>query len=172
MKIIIQISSNIFDDLRKHLLAPKRVVEEAAFVFARVKRSGEHVMFDYLEHIKANQDDFKIQTGYHIELTDEFQGRVIKHAHDLKASLIEFHSHLGQEKARFSGSDWSGFSQFVPHVFWRLAKRPYAAVVVANSSTDALAWIDDPTKPCKVDSLEVGTKKMKPTSLSFQKYVE
>jgi len=83
-----------------------------------------------------------IQTSYHIELADVVRARVIKRAHDLGATLIEMHSHLGKWPAQFSPSDIAGFHEWVPHVRWRLKGKPYAALVVTRRGFDGLAWIE------------------------------
>jgi hypothetical protein len=40
-------------------------------------------------------------------------------------------------------------------VRWRLRGRPYAAIVTAGESFDALAWLDDDKGPIQVGALEV-----------------
>lgn len=171
MSIIIEIPTIVYDDLAQHLLPRKMHEEEAAFVFASVTRKGNDVVFEYKDYLKAVDSDYDLKSAFHIELTDDLRSRLLKKAHDLKASIIEFHSHVDQKLATFSFSDWDGFSEFVPHVFWRLERRPYAAVVFTKGSFDALAWVDDPKKPKKVDHLQVGSKLLKPTGLSYKKWI-
>lgn len=110
--------------------------------------------------------DFAFRSGYHIELADEVRAKVIKHAHDLKASLVEMHSHTGTRPAAFSPSDMTGFAEFVPHVMWRLQGRPYFAIVVARGSFDGLAWIDDANTPHRLASIVVGNSVFTPTKIS------
>ena len=80
----------------------------------------------------------------YFELTDEARIGLIKRAHVLQASLAEFHSHLSPWPAAFSLSDRMGLKETVPHMRWRLKRRPYLAVVVAPSGFDALVWSRDP----------------------------
>lgn len=69
-----------------------------------------------------------------------------------RATLVEAHSHGPRGVPTFSGSDWTGFSEWVPHVRWRLRGAPYAAIVVAAAGTlDAIAWIDD--EPEQVETI-------------------
>ena len=53
------------------------------------------------------------------------------------ASLVEMHSHIGPWPAGFSYADRLGLQETVPHMWWRLKKRPYLALVVTNCSFDA-----------------------------------
>jgi len=87
-------------------------------------------------------------------------------AHQLGCCLIEWHSHCGSWPAEFSLSDRMGLKEFVPHVRWRLDSRPYAAIVVANGSFDALAWTDDgPPQRLSIMITDRG-ERLDPTCLS------
>ena len=97
---------------------------------------------------------FAFQSDYHVELDGETQARIIKMAFDRQASLVEFHSHRSRRPAQFSGSDFSGFAEFVPHVRWRLGARPYAAAVFHETSFDGLSWQGE--TPVQLDSIRVG----------------
>ena len=57
-------------------------------------------------------DKFENRSSFHFELSDEIRAKIIKKAHDLDCSIIEFHSHLGYYPACFSSSDWCGFEEF------------------------------------------------------------
>jgi hypothetical protein len=85
----------------------------------------------------------------------------------MRCSLIEFHSHPAPWPAQFSGSDFHGFDEFVPHVLWRLKGRPYAAVVVAPRGFDALAWVTSPRQLLGVNAVVLGNEKIFPTGLSL-----
>ncbi len=170
MKAVLIIPDEQFDDLIEHLLPRPHEVEQAAFVFAEVKFGKDEVILEYRYCLQATAEDFVIQSEYHIELSEGFISKVIKRAHDLKCCLVEFHSHVNQKSARFSSTDWSGFSEFVPYVMWRLKDRPYVSVVTStNRSIDALAWIDDPKKPQVLSMINTGRKKVMPTNNSLKK---
>lgn len=126
-------------ELRKYLFPEESEVEHAVFLFAETS-SSDFVVKDYRI---LGRNDFDIQSSYHIQIRSETIGELIKKAHDLKLSLIEIHSHVEQDKAKFSWSDWKGFEDFVPHIFWRLPGRPYGALVFGNKSIDGLYWDDD-----------------------------
>lgn len=80
---------------------------------------------------------------------------VIKWAWNAGASLVEAHSHSDLGRAKFSSSDLWGFREWVPHLFWRLRARPYAALVTAGDTFDALAWIEAADNPEQVERIEV-----------------
>jgi hypothetical protein len=69
--------------------------------------------------------------------------------------------------------DFEGFTEFVPHVRWRLRGRPYAAIVVADTTFDALAWIEpeDP-KPVAVDAVTAESEILYPTRKSVTRWQE
>ena len=153
--------------IRRHLFTDHEV-ERAIFLFARNRIVGDDLILEVIDSIFLDRQDFQIQSAYHIELKDQLRSRVIKKAHDLDASLIEIHSHIDQESARFSPTDWLGFKEFVPHVLWRLKNKPYCAVVFTQSSVDAVIWGDDFQNPCKLDKLVGGTEQLLPTNNSLE----
>jgi hypothetical protein len=157
----LSIPTSIKADIWSHLLRQTDEAdcpEEAAFGFAKTTRNGENTIFELVEWTPVDVTGFDEQSAFYIELSDEMRAHSIKMAHDLGASLIEFHSHPFQGIAEFSPSDLSGLREFVPHVYWRLKNRPYLAVVVAPSSFDAIAWVDDPHSPIRVLQIIEGEK--------------
>lgn len=169
MIVTFEIPKPTFDQMRRHLLPRRTRSEQAGFIFAHTRFvPGASLIFNFSEWLPLTARDFTHQSPYHLELADETRAQVIKHAHDLQCSLIEFHSHPGPWPAQFSGSDFRGFDEFVPHVLWRLKGRPYAAAVVAPSGLDALAWVSSPREFLAVDAVTLGTKQLKPTGLSIK----
>lgn len=156
-----------YDSLMAHLLPPNSGREQAAFLFAISVRGHFETRFRVIETRNLSHDDFAVQQGYYIELEDDVRAGLIKRAHDLGATLIEAHSHLGPYPAKFSVSDRQGLSETVPHMFWRLSKRPYLALVVTERDFDALVWIDDPAIPRRLDALMTGNRSLSPTNLSL-----
>jgi hypothetical protein len=165
--VTIQIPHSVYDDMRQHLLPRRSRDEQAAFLYARSNLTpGTSLNFEYVRWEALRRGDFDHQSALHLELRDETKARVIKTAHDLQCSLIEFHSHRGTWPAQFSGSDFSGFEEFVPHVLWRLKGKPYAAVVVTASGIDGLAWTPGSALP--VSGLNLGDAQVRSTGLSFK----
>jgi hypothetical protein len=126
-----------------HVLPRRHRVEEAAFLFAKETANGDRLQLRCVDFWLLQPDDFSYQSDCHIELADATRGKVIKRAHDLGAVVVEIHSHLGPQPAQFSGSDLSGFEEWVPHVRWRLKGRPYAALVVTRRDFDGFVWRGD-----------------------------
>ena len=135
------------NDLQKqlwsHLLPDNISHEQAAFLFCRAGQDGNGVVFEVLDAAYLEPRDFAAQHSDYIELTDEARIGLIKRAHQMEAALAEFHSHPGPWPAAFSPSDRMGLKATVPHMRWRLKRRPYLAVVVAPSGFDALVWTAD-----------------------------
>ena len=165
-RITLSIPQLHYDQLLRHLLR-EGACEEAAFVFCNCSQDDGSTQFQFIEWLPVSPDGFVARSPYYLELTDETRARVIKRAHDLGASLIEFHSHRSIYPAAFSPSDFSGFEEFVPHVWWRLQERPYAAVMVAETSFDAIAWMADPRQPETLAAIAAGSQVLIPTGRSL-----
>lgn len=140
--------------------------EEAAFSYMREDSLKEADAYQYIEWYPVPPSGFTSRSGFHLELTDDTRALVIKRAHDLGASLVEFHSHTGHWPPAFSPSDLAGFREFVPHVWWRLKRRPYLAVVVGHSGFDGLAWVTDAHRPARLGGIRVNGELLMPTGLS------
>ena len=163
---VLHLPREVHEALLAHLLPPHRGPEEAAFVFARVVEAARSCTFEYVEWFAVPADGFMSRSRFHFELSDATRATLIKRAHDLDVSLIEFHSHHGPWPAGFSGTDWAGFEEFVPHVRWRLRGRPYAAVVVTLTGFDALVWHGATDEPRPLDAIVVDGQRQEPTRRS------
>ena len=159
------IGEALYRSLRQHLLPRSGDTEQAAFLLCSYAPAEEAFKCQDLILIRPGQ--FAIHSAYHLELDDATRGQVIKSAHDRQCSLIEAHSHPFSSVARFSGSDFDGLAEFVPHVWWRLGRRPYGALVFTPKSIDGLAWIEGPEEPDKLAAVEVGERTIRTTGLSF-----
>jgi proteasome lid subunit RPN8/RPN11 len=146
----VSMSTEDHSAMMRHLSRPH--VEHVAFLFTAPAQSSKTLRV--CEIYPVPNDGFDFQSHMHVELTDEVRARVIKRAHDIGGSLVEVHSHLGGP-ARFSASDLAGFEDWVPHVRWRLADRPYVAIVFSGEAFDALVWEGDARNPAPLDRLEV-----------------
>lgn len=163
MSAVLTLPERTHRKLRRHLLPWWHRVEEAAFLYVLPGPDGT---FECAEWFAVPASGFASRSQYHLELTDETRGKVIKRAHDLGASLVEVHSHVGGAPARFSGSDLAGFLDFVPHAFWRLKNRPYLAVVMTRTGFDSFAWMRDPRSPERLRGIQAGYRLITPTGLS------
>lgn len=154
----------IYEALRLHLAAVD--VEHVAFLFTEPANAGSELRVTELYRVPP--EGFAFQSGYHIELSDEVRGHVIKRAWDLGGSLIEAHNHLSGPAA-FSKSDLYGFGEWVPHVRWRLANRPYIALVFVGETFDALVW-QAANGPAPLECLNVdGRGSQVPTSITHRR---
>lgn len=161
---ILDIDRRTYSEIIRYVLPTNSRNEEAVFVFANADDKG---VFTPLETYYVPPDGFAHRSPFFLELADETRAAVIKRAHDLSASVIEIHSHPSQFKAAFSESDIRGFREFVPHMLWRLKKRPYAAIVVARDSIDSLTWFGSVEVPVSmVIRLDDGTIH-KPTGTTY-----
>jgi hypothetical protein len=146
-QVFLNLPADVHQEVWKHLVPGRRDPEAACFMFVRHVTQDDAQVFEHVEWYPIHPDGFLVRTGYHFELTDETRAKVIKRAHDLGASLVEFHSHTGPWPAAFSPSDQLGFQEFVPHVWWRLKGKPYLAIVVTQGDFDGLVWMVDPKTP-------------------------
>ena len=170
MKIFLRLQSGLFEDLTAHLLPIGGLHEQAAFLFVSKSESVDQINFDVLDTVKLVSDDFESQYSDYLELADNTWSKLIKHAHNLNASLVEIHSHLTPNSAEFSYADYKGLKETVPYIWWRLANRPYLAIVITNNGFDALVWLDDPNTPKNLDGLLVGDHQLCPTNYSIGRW--
>lgn len=162
----IHVPESVVRDVRRHLLKSDWGTEEAAFLFVHPSDDGAH-RYELKEWYPVPDDGFAFKSAYHFELTDQARGWVIKRAHDLDASLVEVHSHVEDYAPAFSASDLHGFSEFVPHVWWRLNGKPYFALVISPRGLDGIAWIDGPKSPERIASVHVGERSIAPSARSY-----
>ena len=166
VQLTLRMSNAVYTQALNHLLPGHSRIEQGGFVFAEYdEASAGGAMLTCFEWLPLGVADYVEQHCDYLELTDRARGRVIKHAHDLGACLVEFHSHPGPYPAAFSASDLRGLNDFVPHVRWRLQSRPYAAVVVAPTGFDALAWVG--SSAVQLGAIDTGAKVFKATALTL-----
>lgn len=60
----------------------------------------------------------------------------------------------------------------MPHVRWRLHGRPYASIVTAGDTFDALAWVEDAARPEQVERLEVDGEVHLATALTLPRLTD
>ena len=149
MSILVRIPVEQFEPLRDALLLPEQVV------FAYATHADGQLEVDAVEEMTGS--DIASQSARHVVLADDVRPRVIKTAWDRNQCLIEAHSHGPGGQAEFSPSDMLGFEEWVPHVRWRLGGRPYAALVLAGDTWDALVWTDRvPVAPVAIEITDGG----------------
>ncbi len=142
-------ADGVHDGVEEHLVKP----EQVGFFLADYDATSR--TFHLKEWRPVLADGYEVQTEVHVALTDETRVEMIQWAWRHGLSLVEVHSHADWGAAEFSGSDRCGFEEWVPHLWWRLAGRPYAALVTSGGTFDGWAWIDDPKQPEQIDELEV-----------------
>jgi hypothetical protein len=145
IKIVIE--DVAFSSMRRHLGNPEQVV------FAYAAYADDVFTVLDIDPIHAREVDS--QSRVHVALIDEIRPRLIREALRRDLCLVEAHSHGPDGFAQFSGSDLRGFAEWVPHVRWRLGNRPYAALVCAGETWDALAWRQSATTADPVAAIQV-----------------
>lgn len=140
--IDVRMNAQLFSRLRSHLLPERAKAEEAAFLYTREVGGGGRAVIEVFEIEPIPPSSFAGRGYAHLDLADGVLDAAVKRAHDLRAGLGEVHSHPfpGTASACFSPTDFAGLADVVPHVLWRLAGRPYLALVVAPEGIDGLAW--------------------------------
>jgi hypothetical protein len=166
MRNVIEISCEMYDRLHAHLLQTED--EHVAFLYARVDMDGADLRLDCVDLHLVPPEGFTYQSGYHVSLADDQLATVIKEAWTRGLAVIEAHSHPdARYPAAFSGSDLRGFSEVVPHMFWRLRAAPYVALVMAPTGFDALVWRTGPRVPEPLDAVLVEGRLMRPTGITI-----
>lgn len=166
--MILSSSSELATRLQACLLGPEGGY--LAFMLADV-RPGDTRELRFVDVYAVPAEELDLATGLHVALKDEARAKVIKWAWDRDLALLEAHVHLGARPPMFSPTDLDGLAEFVPHVWWRLRGRPYAAMVWSRGGFDALAWIHDPTVADPVISFAVDDQEpASPSGLSLASF--
>ena len=100
-------------------------------------------------------EDFDRRSGVHVSLAEHVRPQLIGWAWEKGLSLVEAHTHIEGDPACLSPTDISGLAEWVPHVRWRLRAAPYAALVIAATTVDGLAWTGPSNTPQAVAALAV-----------------
>jgi len=171
VKTSLHLPAGTYSALMAHLLPVGGRYEEAAFLFASTHRAANgDTEFRFIECVMLKPDDFAARYSDYLELKDSVRAGLIKRAHDLTASLVEMHSHVGPYRAAFSYSDVHGLKDNVPHIWWSLKGRPYASIVVARDGIDALAWVENPDTPIGLDEIHDGGKVVRPQGTTWREW--
>ena len=167
-EFVIRMRPDVKASLWNHLLPRTSQAEQAAFLFVTASNRLNKVCFDVVEASFLCPADYSVRGRDYIELSGSAIARTIQRAHRLGACLAEFHSHRLPFPAAFSPSDRWGLHDTVPHMRWRLNRRPYIAAVVAPDSFDALIWTHKRGMvPEPIAAIQVGTELLIPTHLSL-----
>lgn len=169
MQFFIDLSPRPYTEIWEHLLPEGASCESAAFLFVETRQSKNEIALIAQDFILVGSEGFKAQFDDFIELSDEARVSIIKQAHRTNTALVELHSHPfnGRYAAAFSVADLTGFEETVPHMWWRLPNRPYAAIVVAPCGFDSLVWVKSPHAPEPLTALRVGDSLLKPTHMTL-----
>ncbi len=156
------IEGALYGELLAHLAASED--EQVAFLFTLPPREREPLRA--VEMYAVTAGEFADQSPYYLALSDDVRARVIGRASRRGGCLVEVHSHM-LGPAEFSPTDLLGFEEWVPHVRWRLAGRPYVALVFCGESFDALVWAGDGDRPGPLSELLVeGRGRLRPTGIT------
>ena len=162
----LEIPKTDFTKLQKHFA---KKTEQVAFLFC--VPDGQDT-FITTELYLVPPEGLVHESAYHSEVTDEELSKVLKYAFQHDYILCETHSHpFSKADTAFSPSDKYGFTEFVPHVWWRLKGKPYFAVVFGQNDLDALAWLKDPRRPEALDIIKAGDTELRPTGITFRDFL-
>jgi hypothetical protein len=164
----LQFETGDYMALRAHLLAsaPR---EQAAFVYFVSEGAPRETTLSARQVELLTERDFIIREEDYIEVTDEARQRMIRTAHGSQLGVVEFHSHPFDLPAEFSHADYAGLRDTVPHMLWRLKRRPYGAVVVGPSDFDGLVWQSDQSVN-QLDAIIDGSSELSPTRRSIRRW--
>jgi hypothetical protein len=153
MAVTISMPDDLHGRIRDHLT---HTAEQVAFFLAQRPPDGTASHLRLVDAYLVPADDLESNGPVHVHLADQVQGHVIRWAWNAGACLVEAHSHAPWgDPAAFSRTDLDGLAEWVPHVWWRLGGRPYAALVFGARTFDGLAWTRSPSIAEPVDLLRI-----------------
>jgi len=170
MPVVIRIDDLMYSGIRAHLL--QNELEHVCFLYYSTHFNKGTYFMDVQDLYIVPADEYDYQHELHVSLKEECQSKVIKKAWDKNLSLGEIHSHPASRSAVFSEFDISGFKEFVPHIWWRLKKGPYFALVISQLQIDALAWIKGPESHEAIKRIEVGNSPVYPSNYTLEQMEE
>lgn len=161
-KVYIKLDKSSYQNIRNFLFQDQS--EHVVFLLAKVFKEPTKIIFE-ISNYNLIPNEETDNSAYDLRLKEEAQAKIIKWAWDNQASLIEIHSHpFFKIATAFSSYDLEGFEEFVPHVWWRLKRKPYIALVFGQTDYDALAWIDNPNDSFEIEGILVNGNLLKPTN--------
>jgi hypothetical protein len=123
-----------------------------------VAHTGRVWLLDPGEYLHRGRDG--------VELAEHVRPALIQTAHQHGYAVVEAHAHdWPGPSTRFSRTDLDGLEQLGPHMIWRVAGRPYTALVLGPDSFDALQWHPD-GRVTAIEALVVDGEHTAPTGIS------
>lgn len=157
----------IYRDIYNYLFPKKVRLEKVAFIFAKMSKSNDCLNFQFQSWYPVKLHEYEYRSKGYVKLKDKMRQKIIKMAFEIDAAIVELHSHMYPESAKFTFSDFRGFEEFIPHVWWRLNGKPYVAIVFSRSDFDALVWIDNPQQYQQLTEIVAGKQHLYPNGLSL-----
>jgi len=160
--MFVRFSRSLYDRMIAHLRA--ETTEQVGFLFMRQVPDG----LPLEDYYGVPRTGLVHPSPVHAEVSGETQAWVLKEATQRRLYLGEVHSHPGLvHRAEFSESDLLGFSDFVPHVCWRLRQRAYVALVFTGQDFDSLFWLQSTDVPAGVARIAIDDMILDPTALTW-----
>jgi hypothetical protein len=154
----------MYEKLRAHLLrdTPR---ESAAFVLVGffVNSRGYHVVAREL--MFPEEKDYDDRSGYRIQVAPIFFNRVISRAEKEELAVMLCHSHPGDDKPIYSGSDDYGESISAKTLFDCLNGKPTGSLLFGRKGLIGRIWTKPGTKPKTIDQLRIVGRHLRLESL-------
>lgn len=152
MNYVVTLPKAIEDRLRIHLF--QNGLEQGAFLFARPVETSRGLLMETVEAYLVPPEGWEVQEEVYLEMTDVERAKIMKLALDGGFAIIDCHSHpKSGEDVSFSPSDRRGITEFAGYAKWKLAGKPYTAIVWGEASLDAVAWYGDFREAQPVDEI-------------------
>ena len=172
-QVVLSASEDLYQRIVGHLIERQGDIESFAFAFAKkLQQPNGNEEFACVDVMLIPPDQVEHDSQYHSVMSDAILSDVFKKAHELNASIVEFHTHLGPFPAEFSDTDWEGTEEIARHALWRLRGNPYIAVVVTSAEFDGVIWTTDRDEPAQLDGISIDGRLLEPTGLSLLRRLE
>lgn len=150
----------VFEEMKTHLHEGRG--ESFGFLLANVVRGTRGPRFCVRSFVPVDQEDVQLsyQSPRRIALSTILD--VVNEAKQEDLAIVEVHNHPGVEDGvQFSQTDEAGFRETVPYMLDALGGRPYAALVVGETSIDARYW-EAEGPGSKIENVTVAGESLRP----------
>lgn len=154
MKNSIIIPAEIRNVLHRHFF--QNEVEQGAFLLAEAERPRGRLNLVVADYYLVPAHGWEVQAEIYLQMKDSERAKIMRLAREKDLCAIDCHSHPhANDDVWFSPSDIAGIAEFAQCAKWKLDGKPFAAMVWAEESVDAVLWQGNFDSGQRVDTVKI-----------------